>query len=318
MGLYDFVAGILVGIILACVSFVVQTSRISAIRGKLYGGVANSTVRRHPLQNKFLKDAGNQIHVMKLAGYLFFGTIVGVEKQIRFLLEEEAFRQHPIRYLVLDLWNVDGIDYSAAETFLRINRILNGQGVELVICGMELIGEAGRALQNVGMFSEDNGVTYFQSLNSALEFCENELLKAFYHQRDAEAESESTPAYLGERRIIKKEQESLIVQQRFQNLSTSSLPRLQTPSPHRLVDTTYIRSPRRPLAGRIQLPRRSGKITPSRRNLFCKHSVRYLISQRSSGTEQNHILNEESMQRAQYCTTLEIVQTAFIFSRAEC
>lgn len=102
MGEYDFVVGILVGIVLACVSFVLQTSQISPIRGKLYGGVANSTVRRHPIQQHFLLEAGKQVHIMKLAGYLFFGTIVSVEKQIRELLREDVFQQQPIRFLVLD------------------------------------------------------------------------------------------------------------------------------------------------------------------------------------------------------------------------
>ena len=54
MGVWDFVVGILIGILLACVSYVLQTSQISAIRGKLYGGVANSTVRRHPIQRRFV------------------------------------------------------------------------------------------------------------------------------------------------------------------------------------------------------------------------------------------------------------------------
>ena len=73
MGAWDFVIGILVGILLACVSFVLQASKISAIRGNLPGGIANSTVRRHPIQHRFLQSAGQQTHVMKLAGYLFFG-----------------------------------------------------------------------------------------------------------------------------------------------------------------------------------------------------------------------------------------------------
>lgn len=197
MGAYDFVVGILVGIILACVSFVLLTSQISAIRGKLYGGVANSTVRRHPIQQRFLLEAGKQIHVMKLAGYLFFGTIVGVEKQIRELLREESFRKQPIRFLVLDLYNVDGVDFSAGEAFKRTNRLLIQQGVQLVMCGLEMESDIGKSLRNVGLFNVDDGVYYSKSLNSALEYCENELLKALYHQRDLEVETESTPAFLG-------------------------------------------------------------------------------------------------------------------------
>ena len=197
MGAWDFVIGILVGILLACVSFVLQTSQISAVRGKLYGSVANSTVRRHPIQHRFLEDAGKQIHVMKLAGFLFFGTIVGVEKQIRALLFE-SFQKQPIRFLVLDLYHVDGVDYSACETFKRINRILDIQAVQLVICGVSMDSEIGKSLRSVGLFDQDDGIQYFPSLNDALEFCENQLLKAFYQQRDFEAETESSPAFLGE------------------------------------------------------------------------------------------------------------------------
>ena len=201
MGAYDFVVGILVGIMLACVSFVLQTSQISAIRGKLYGGVANSTVRRHPTQQRFLLEAGKQVHVMKLAGYLFFGTIVGVEKQIRELLREESFRKQPIRFLVLDLYNVDGVDFSAGEAFKRTNRLLVQQGVQLVMCGLEIESDVGRSLRNVGLFDDDDGVYYSKSLNSALEYCENELLKALYHQRDLEVETESAPAFLGKQAL---------------------------------------------------------------------------------------------------------------------
>ena len=197
MGAYDFVVGILVGIILACVSFVLQTSQISAVRGKLYGGVANSTVRRHPIQQRFLLEAGKQVHVMKLAGHLFFGTIVGVEKQIRDLLREEVFLQQPIRFLVLDLYNVDGVDFSAGEAFKRTNRLLIDHGVQLVMCGLGMESDVGKSLRNVGLFEDEDGVYYSKSLNSALEYCENELLKAFYHQRDLEVETESTPAFIG-------------------------------------------------------------------------------------------------------------------------
>jgi len=195
MGAWDFVIGILVGVLLACVSFVLQTSQISAIRGALPGSVANSTVRRHPVQHRFLQEAGQQVHVMKLAGFLFFGTIVGVENQIRTLLHD-AFMTRPIRYLILDLYNVDGVDFSAAEAFRRINRILKVKDVELVVCGTRLDKDVGKSLCNVDLFNEEDGVLYCETLNSALEYCENELLKAFYQQQRYQAESESAPPFL--------------------------------------------------------------------------------------------------------------------------
>lgn len=199
MGAWDFVIGILAGILLACVSFVLQTSQVSAIRGGLPGGVANSTVRRHPIQHRFLQEAGRQIFVMKLAGYLFFGTIVGVEKEIRKLFLE-SFQTQRVRFLVLDLYNVDGVDFSAAEAFTRINRMLNAKDVKLIVCGFSVEGEMGRSLSNVGLFDSEDTVQYFESLNSALEFCENDLLKAFYeHQRKALIPPDSGAYFLGKK-----------------------------------------------------------------------------------------------------------------------
>ena len=184
MGAWDFVIGILVGIVLACVSFVLQTSQVSAIRGTLPGDVANSTVRRHPVQRRFLQEVGRQIFIMKLAGYLFFGTIVGVENRIRALLFEEAFGFQPIRFLVLDLSKVDGVDFSAAEAFTRVKRILCGRNVTMIMSGIDLNSDVGRSLDNIGLLNDEGGIEFFEDLNSALEHCENELLKTFYRQRD--------------------------------------------------------------------------------------------------------------------------------------
>lgn len=197
MGVWDFVIGILVGIVLAAVSFVVQTSRRTAIRGTYSGQVAKSLVRRPPVQLKFLKETGHQIFLIKLAGFLFFGTIVGVENRIRALLEEDAFRDRPLRFLILDMAHINGIDFSAAEAFTRINRLLQKRKVELVISGMNLDGEIGQALRNVGLFAEDSEVQIFTDLNDALEHCENKLLTALYRQQEhRRAKRVSAPPHL--------------------------------------------------------------------------------------------------------------------------
>lgn len=179
MGAWDFVVGIFAGILLACVSYVLQTSQVSAIREILPGGVANSTVRRHPIQYRFLQEAGKQMYVMKLSGYLFFGTIVGVEKQIRTLLSE-SFPNERVRFLVIDLCNVVGVDHSAVEAFVRIRRILEKKDVEILISGFDIKGDIGKALCNVGLFETTQ---YFETLNAALEYCENFLLRTFYEQQ---------------------------------------------------------------------------------------------------------------------------------------
>jgi SulP family sulfate permease len=185
MGAWDFVVGIFVGIILACVSFVVQTSRKPAIRATFSGKITGSTVRRPPIQQRFLKEAGQQTLIIKLTGYLFFGTIVSVESTMRGLIEEEAFDRRPIRFLILDFSRVYGLDFSAAEAFTRINRILRRRNVQMTISGLDMTSEVGRSLQNVGLLASETGVEIFKDLNSALEFCENDYLKVFYNHREA-------------------------------------------------------------------------------------------------------------------------------------
>jgi sulfate permease, SulP family len=184
MGAWDFVTGILVGIVLAALSFVLETSRRTAIRATYSGGIAKSLVRRPPVQLKFLKETGEQILLIKLSGFLFFGTIVGVENRIRSLIADDAFRKRPLRFLVLDMAQINGIDYSAAEAFTRIDRLLKKRGVELVVSSLDVDGEVGQALRSVGLFAEDGDVEIFPDLNVALEHCENRLLTALYRQQE--------------------------------------------------------------------------------------------------------------------------------------
>jgi len=192
MGIYDFVAGILVGIVLACLNFVVQTSRKSAIRATYSGEVVESTVRRHPIQRHFLHEVGYQIYVTKLAGFLFFGSIVRVEKESRALIEEEAFNRDPIRFLIFDVAHVNGIDFSAAEAFSRMERVLARRRVKMIISGVSKQSEVGKSLRSVGLWNDDSAVQFFETLNNALEWSENELLKAFYSHKEAMDSSDST------------------------------------------------------------------------------------------------------------------------------
>ena len=193
MGIYDFVVGIGVGIILAFVSLIIQTSRVSAIRGTFDGDIVTSTVRRNPSQHHYLHQVGQQTYIIKLTGYLFFGTIVSVEAKIRGLLDDVTFAKRPIKFLVLDLWHVSGLDYSAGEAFNTISRILDKKGVFLVLSGVDAESELGRNLRAVGIGSGKVEVMMLPNLNSALESCENELLKTLYVRQEELNSNKRTP-----------------------------------------------------------------------------------------------------------------------------
>jgi SulP family sulfate permease len=190
MGFYDFVAGIVLGIVLACLIFVVQTSQISAIRASYSGIVAESTVRRHPIHRRFLHEVGSQINLTKLSGYLFFGTIVAVEQKVREMIDGEAFSKQPLRFLIIDFSHVQGLDFSAAEAFTRMNRVLRAKDVEMILSGVSESGHVGKSLGMVGLLEENDEDDSFsppkiyEDMNQALEACENELLLAFKHRSE--------------------------------------------------------------------------------------------------------------------------------------
>ncbi|WFD00456.1 hypothetical protein MYAM1_003205 [Malassezia yamatoensis] len=177
----DFVVGSLVGLMLACLFFVMQTSQRSAVRSVFNGHSARSTVRRHAAQRRFLDDAGHQTVICKLQGALFFGTINSVEQLIRKMLDIATWKQNPIRFLVMDLTQVNAIDFSAAEAMTRIHRMLNNRGVLLVLCGVKTESDLASALQNVDLWTDlSMHLEVFASLNEALEWTENEYLRGMY------------------------------------------------------------------------------------------------------------------------------------------
>ncbi|OLL26361.1 hypothetical protein NEOLI_002492, partial [Neolecta irregularis DAH-3] len=187
MAAWDFVFGILVGIVLACLTFVLATSRKRSIRAVMSGTICGSTVRRPPFQQRFLKKVGHQIQVIKLGGHLFFGTIAAVETEIKERVETRNYFSMPIRYLIMDFSLTYNVDFSAAEAFKRIKRSLDRQGVQFVLCGVTVDSEIGRALRFVGVWdtTHHDGVWAFETLNAALEICENELLQTYTKKREA-------------------------------------------------------------------------------------------------------------------------------------
>lgn len=182
MGMYDFVVGIGVGVILAFVSLIFQASRVSAIRATYSGEVVGSTVRRNPSQQHYLHKVGKQICLIKLSGFLFFGTIVSVEEKIRNMVDDVEFQKRPIKFLIIDLTHVTGLDYSAGEAFSTISRLLAVKQIALVLSGVDTESPLLRDLRAVGLGTEPNDteVDFCPNLNMALEHCENELLRTLY------------------------------------------------------------------------------------------------------------------------------------------
>ncbi|KAG5643844.1 hypothetical protein DXG03_009575 [Asterophora parasitica] len=188
MTVWDFVVGVIFGIIASCFFFVVQNSQRKSIRSLHSGETAMSTVRRPSLQRAYLREVSKQTTILMLQGFLFFGTISHVEDTIRGIIEGPSWQSNPVRFLVLDFTLVAGVDMSSAEAFVRIHRFLSAKSVTLVFCGFEAESAVGKALQSVHVLGAE-GVELFLTFNDAMEWTENEYLRAWYMAQKYEATS---------------------------------------------------------------------------------------------------------------------------------
>ncbi|KZT04035.1 uncharacterized protein LAESUDRAFT_658528 [Laetiporus sulphureus 93-53] len=188
MTVWDFVIGVLFGIIVSCFFFVIQSSQRRSIRTLYTGQTVMSTVRRPGAHRAYIREVSKQTTILRLQGFLFFGTITHVEGTIRMLVEGPAWQRNPMRFLIVDLSLVAGVDMSAAEAFVRIQRLLAGRKVTLVFCGFPLDSNVGKSLHNVGLLDMD-GVELFSTFNDALEWTENVYLRTWFNAQKAEPQT---------------------------------------------------------------------------------------------------------------------------------
>ncbi|KAI8823013.1 sulfate transporter family-domain-containing protein [Fimicolochytrium jonesii] len=183
MGIVGFTEGILAGVIMACIFFVVMYARRSVIRSTYSGAQLRSTVHRLYRQQAFLDQVGDQIQIIKLQGFIFFGTINQLDVHIASSIASHS----QLRFIVLDFSLIYGIDYSALESFHRIKRVLREKNIHLVFAGLSTVG---RTLAQSGLFEEEEVeddlisdflIHAFEDVNEALEWCENQLLVTYYH-----------------------------------------------------------------------------------------------------------------------------------------
>lgn len=175
IGFFGYLVGVAVGTVAAVIFFAIKYSRINVVRGIISGSHISSNVDRPAEAQTILRERGDQIAVVKLQGYLFFGTASDVLDAVRSRTEKND--AVPVRFVVLDLSNVNGIDSSAAAVFAKLGRLSQKYHLTLVLAGMN--ESIHRRLQREGILHEvETAPLQFTDLDHALEWCEKEILKA--------------------------------------------------------------------------------------------------------------------------------------------
>ncbi|QRV95907.1 sulfate anion transporter [Ceratobasidium sp. AG-Ba] len=180
--------------------FVIQNSRRQCIRALYYGDTAMSTVRRPSAHRQYIREVACQTAILRLQGMIFFGSVTYVESTIRQLIDIANWNKRPIRFLIVDLALVGGLDMSSAEAFVRVQRLLAVKRVTLIVCGVSADSAVGKALQQVDVWADrGTGVEVFETLNEAMEWTENAYLRAWFaansaRKEEPESETVARPA----------------------------------------------------------------------------------------------------------------------------
>lgn len=175
MAAFGFMGGMALGLGLSIVSFVYNYARLSVIRFNTSLRERKSSIDRPPAENSLIELEGEQVQVLELQEFLFFGTADQVIDAVRQRLQDRS--RLSLRFVVIDFGRVSGIDAAAAATFVKLRNLLTGSAVELVFSSLP--AEIRQALDRNGIdFSSDPMVGIERDLDHALERCEERLLSS--------------------------------------------------------------------------------------------------------------------------------------------
>jgi SulP family sulfate permease len=188
-----FLQGVVVGLLLAAMVFVVDYSRIDLVKDDIGGSAYRSKVDREPEHLEMLRSEGDRIHVLTLQGIVFFGTAHSLLERIRDRALSPALPR--LDFLVMDFRRVRSLDSSAVLAFIKTHQLARSRDFVLVLTGLS--EAVRRQLEQGGLAVADlPEVRLFAELDRGVEWCEDRLLEG--RVTGAPASSGALPTLLRE------------------------------------------------------------------------------------------------------------------------
>jgi SulP family sulfate permease len=167
-----FPAGVITGLLAALVLFVFEYGRVEGVRFVATG---------HDYRSRMLSDErrialephGNAIMIMKLSGFIFFGTSDRIIQKIKDRVFASA--EGPLRFVVMDFRRVSGIDSSTILSFDRLRRLAQKDGFTVILT--RLHEQTAARLRASGL---DIGAAPFHvepDIDAGVSWAENGILK---------------------------------------------------------------------------------------------------------------------------------------------
>jgi SulP family sulfate permease len=154
------------------VIFVFRYSSINIIKNVLDVARLRSSKDR-PITDQRLLDYNKESSlILQLHGFIFFGTANSLYEQVKLMVAE---KKDNLKYLLMDMGLVQGIDSSAVKSFEKLMQHLEKNNISLALVN---IPSSARQLFEANGIDKDShsGLYFFKSMNETLEWCEDNLL----------------------------------------------------------------------------------------------------------------------------------------------
>ena len=174
IGTVGFLEGIVIGLLMSIALFVIKYSKVEVIKYELSGKTFSSNVGRSEYMKKILEEKGDQIFILPLQGFVFFGTANQILERV-----QRRFDSSPdidLSYLVFDFRQVTGVDSSAVNSFNKLQIMAEKNEFRVLLCGMS--DEVHAQFETENLISEDSDIfNAFSDLDHGLEWCEESIIQ---------------------------------------------------------------------------------------------------------------------------------------------
>jgi SulP family sulfate permease len=173
VGAVGYPQGVAAGTIAAVVLFVHNYSRVDVVSHAMSGADLRSNVDRPVSELKYLREHGEQIYVLHLQGFIFFGTANHLLQEVK--ARAADLGPNRMRFVVMDFRRVSGIDSSAVFSLGKVHQLAQRLGFTLIMT--QVSPEIERLLVISGLRQMSSGsFRLFPDLDHGLEWCERLLL----------------------------------------------------------------------------------------------------------------------------------------------
>ena len=174
IGTVGFLEGIVIGLLMSIVLFVINYSKVEVVKYELTGKTFNSNVERSEYLRKILDDNGDQIFILPLQGFIFFGTANKLLQRVLDRIESDT--SNSMKYLLSDFRQVTGMDSSAVNSFNKLKIMAENHQFHILLCGLDQ--DINEQLLIEGIIPDDSNIIQtFVDLDHGLEWCEEQIIQ---------------------------------------------------------------------------------------------------------------------------------------------